>query len=86
MQRSGQMRSCSISRCQFLDAHQVLARLKQDEGLCDIPVVFLTGRTGTDEMVAGLREGAHSSSCKRLTRSAPLILANTSDRSNGFLR
>ncbi len=42
-----------------LDGHQVLARLKQDEGLRDIPVVFLTGRTGTDEMVAGLREGAH---------------------------
>lgn len=42
-----------------LDGHQVLARLKQDETLRDIPVVFLTGRTGTDEMVAGLREGAH---------------------------
>ena len=42
-----------------LDGHEVLARLKQDETLRDIPVVFLTGRTGTDEMVAGLREGAH---------------------------
>jgi two-component system cell cycle response regulator len=42
-----------------LDGHQVLARLKADGDLCDIPVVFLTGRTGTDDMVAGLRAGAH---------------------------
>ena len=42
-----------------LDGHQVLARLKADPELSDIPVVFLTGRTGTDDMVAGLRAGAH---------------------------
>jgi two-component system, cell cycle response regulator len=42
-----------------LDGHQVLARLKADADLGDIPVVFLTGRTGTDDMVAGLRAGAH---------------------------
>lgn len=42
-----------------LDGHQVLARLKADGELSDIPVVFLTGRTGTDDMVAGLRAGAH---------------------------
>jgi two-component system cell cycle response regulator len=42
-----------------LDGHQVLARLKNDPELSDIPVVFLTGRTSTDEMVAGLRAGAH---------------------------
>ena len=42
-----------------LDGHQVLARLKQDVALRDIPVVFLTGRTGTAEMVDGLRAGAH---------------------------
>jgi two-component system, cell cycle response regulator len=42
-----------------LDGHQVLARLKADIDLCNIPVVFLTGRTSTDEMVAGLRAGAH---------------------------
>jgi len=42
-----------------LDGHQVLARLKADDDLKDIPVVFLTGRTGTDDMVAGLRAGAH---------------------------
>jgi two-component system, cell cycle response regulator len=42
-----------------LDGHQVLARLKADDDLSDIPVVFLTGRTSTDDMVAGLRAGAH---------------------------
>jgi diguanylate cyclase (GGDEF)-like protein len=42
-----------------LDGHQVLSRLKADGNLGDIPVVFLTGRTGTDDMVAGLRAGAH---------------------------
>jgi two-component system, cell cycle response regulator len=42
-----------------LNGHQVLARLKADSELRDIPVVFLTGHTGTDDMVAGLRAGAH---------------------------
>jgi diguanylate cyclase (GGDEF)-like protein len=42
-----------------LDGHQVLARLRADPELSDIPVVFLTGRTSTDDMVAGLRAGAH---------------------------
>lgn len=42
-----------------LDGHQVLACLKGDPELSDIPVVFLTGRTSTDDMVAGLRAGAH---------------------------
>lgn len=42
-----------------LDGHQVLAKLKRDEALTDIPVVFLTGRTSMDDMVAGLRAGAH---------------------------
>jgi diguanylate cyclase (GGDEF)-like protein len=42
-----------------LDGHQVLARLKSDPALSDIPVVFLTGRTGMNDMVAGLRAGAH---------------------------
>lgn len=42
-----------------LDGNQVLARLKADVDLCNIPVVFLTGRTSTDDMVAGLRAGAH---------------------------
>ncbi len=42
-----------------LNGHQVLARLKADPALTDIPVVFLTGRTGTVDMVEGLRAGAH---------------------------
>jgi two-component system cell cycle response regulator len=42
-----------------LDGHEVLARLKADSEVSDIPVVFLTGRTSTDDMVAGLRAGAH---------------------------
>jgi diguanylate cyclase (GGDEF)-like protein len=42
-----------------LDGHQVLARLKNDESIQDIPVVFLTGRTGMNDVVTGLRGGAH---------------------------
>jgi two-component system cell cycle response regulator len=42
-----------------LDGYQVLAKLKVDPDLSDIPVVFLTGRTSTDDMVGGLRAGAH---------------------------
>jgi two-component system, cell cycle response regulator len=42
-----------------LDGHQVLARLKADPAFSDIPVVFLTGRTSTGDMVQGLRAGAH---------------------------
>jgi diguanylate cyclase (GGDEF)-like protein len=42
-----------------MDGHQVLSRLKADLALADIPVVFLTGRSGTADMVAGLRAGAH---------------------------
>jgi two-component system cell cycle response regulator len=42
-----------------LDGHQVLAALKADPELEEIPVVFLTGRTSTDDIVEGLRLGAH---------------------------
>jgi two-component system cell cycle response regulator len=42
-----------------LNGHEVLAHLKASEELKDIPVVFLTGRTGTEDIVAGLRSGAH---------------------------
>jgi two-component system cell cycle response regulator len=42
-----------------LDGYQVLARLKADPELSHIPVVFLTGRTGMADIVAGLRAGAH---------------------------
>ena len=42
-----------------LDGHEVLAQMKADDALADIPVVFLTGRTGTDDIVAGIELGAH---------------------------
>jgi two-component system, cell cycle response regulator len=42
-----------------LDGYQVLAHLKADPELSHIPVVFLTGRTGMSDVVAGLRAGAH---------------------------
>src|SRR6266496_1092101 len=42
-----------------LDGYQVLAELKGDIGLKDIPVVFLTSRDGMHDLVAGLRGGAH---------------------------
>ncbi len=42
-----------------LDGYQVLAELKADTELKNTPVVFLTGRTGMDDIVAGLRGGAH---------------------------
>ena len=41
-----------------LNGHEVLGKVKADEAPRDTPVVFLTGRTGSDEMVAGLRAGA----------------------------
>lgn len=37
----------------------VLAAMKADEGTADIPVVFLTGLSGTADIVTGLRLGAH---------------------------
>jgi two-component system, cell cycle response regulator len=37
----------------------VLAAMKADPGLSDVPVVFLTGRSDTADMVDGLRLGAH---------------------------
>lgn len=42
-----------------LDGYQVLARLKDAPELRDIPVVFLTSRSGMDDVVAGLEAGAH---------------------------
>ena len=42
-----------------LNGHQVLATMKSDPELADIPVVFLTGRTDTADIVEGLRLGAH---------------------------
>jgi two-component system, cell cycle response regulator len=42
-----------------LDGYQVLAELKSDPELKHIPVVFLTSRGSMDDVVAGLRGGAH---------------------------
>ena len=42
-----------------LDGYQVLAGLKAAPALRDIPVVFLTSRSGMDDVVAGLHAGAH---------------------------
>ena len=42
-----------------LNGYEVLAQLKADPRLRDIPVVFLTGRTRMEDIVAGLRGGAH---------------------------
>jgi diguanylate cyclase (GGDEF)-like protein len=42
-----------------LNGHEVLARLKSEEALKDIPVVFLTNHSSMDEVLRGLRGGAH---------------------------
>jgi two-component system cell cycle response regulator len=43
----------------ILDGHGTLARLKADPATQNIPVVFLTGRVETADVVAGLQLGAH---------------------------
>ena len=42
-----------------LNGHQALSRLKADPDLRDTPVVFITAHTETDDVVEGLRLGAH---------------------------
>jgi len=42
-----------------LDGHRVLAEMRANEGTANIPVVFLTARATTDDVVEGLRLGAH---------------------------
>jgi two-component system, cell cycle response regulator len=42
-----------------LDGHAVLARIKADPRLAEIPVVFVTSRVTTEDVVEGLRLGAH---------------------------
>jgi diguanylate cyclase (GGDEF)-like protein len=42
-----------------LDGHGALQVLRADPEVCDIPVVFLTTRSSTDDVVEGLRLGAH---------------------------
>jgi diguanylate cyclase (GGDEF)-like protein len=42
-----------------LNGHQALSRLKADPDLRDTPVVFITAHAETDDVVEGLRLGAH---------------------------
>ncbi|MFN2523600.1 MAG: diguanylate cyclase [Mycobacteriales bacterium] len=42
-----------------LDGHETLRALKGDPRTRDVPVVFLSGVIGGDDVVAALREGAH---------------------------
>jgi two-component system, cell cycle response regulator len=42
-----------------LDGHSTLRRIRDDAGISDIPVVFLTARTSTEDVVTGLQLGAH---------------------------
>lgn len=39
--------------------HQVLAKLQEDPELRDIPVVFLTGHSSTEDLVKAIEGGAH---------------------------
>jgi two-component system, cell cycle response regulator len=43
----------------ILDGYEVLALLKADPELITIPVVFITARASTEDVVSGLRSGAH---------------------------
>ena len=42
-----------------LDGHGVLAAMRSSPELADIPAVFLTARATTEDVVEGLRLGAH---------------------------
>lgn len=42
-----------------LDGHSTLRRLRDEDETRDIPVVFLTARTSTQDVVTGLQLGAH---------------------------
>jgi diguanylate cyclase (GGDEF)-like protein len=42
-----------------LDGFGVLSVLKRDPRLSDVPVVFITGRTTTEDAIRGLEQGAH---------------------------
>ena len=42
-----------------MDGFQTIARLKADPRTADVPVVFLSGRTGSDDVVRGLELGGH---------------------------
>jgi diguanylate cyclase (GGDEF)-like protein len=42
-----------------IDGFEALARLKADPALANTPVLFITGHTGTRDLVEGLQLGAH---------------------------
>jgi diguanylate cyclase (GGDEF)-like protein len=42
-----------------LDGFRTIAALKDDPDTCDLPVVFLTSRSGSEDVVGALRAGAH---------------------------
>jgi diguanylate cyclase (GGDEF)-like protein len=42
-----------------MDGPTLLARLQEDDELAEIPVIFLTARTGGSDVAAGLQLGAH---------------------------
>jgi two-component system cell cycle response regulator len=42
-----------------MDGPTVLARMQEDDELSEIPVIFLTARTGGSDVAAGLQLGAH---------------------------
>jgi diguanylate cyclase (GGDEF)-like protein len=48
-----------MSKMPEMSGWDVLAAMKSDADLRDVPVVFLTGRSDTADMVDGLRLGAH---------------------------
>jgi len=41
-----------------MDGYEVCSRLKADVGTCDIPVIFLTGKTNSEDETRGLELGA----------------------------
>jgi two-component system cell cycle response regulator len=43
----------------LMDGHLVLASIKRDPALVDVPVVFVTARVTTEDVVQGLDLGAH---------------------------
>ncbi len=40
------------------DGFEVLREIKEDEGLCDIPIIMLTVKTQNADIMHGLQEGA----------------------------
>ena len=41
-----------------MDGYEVCSRLKSDPGTCDIPIIFLTGKTGAEDETRGFELGA----------------------------